>query len=67
MDTISFGVPTGSSRKPCATMAVPPEPPMPSAPTTSLRLRAIHRAKATPMAATAVPRSPVNTAASPPG
>ena len=63
---MSFGVPTGSARMPGVISAVPPEPPMPISPATSSRA-AMKRAKASAMAATAVPRSPVNTAAVPPG
>ena len=56
METISFGKPIGSTRMPAVTIDVPPPPPMPTTPATSLR-EAIKRAKASPMAATAVPRS----------
>ena len=61
METISFGTPTGSARIAGATSAVPPEPPAEITPGDAAPAGAIQRAKASAIAATAAPRSPVNT------
>ncbi len=53
-----FGRPSGSSRMPAVTIEVPPPPPMPTMPAMSSR-DSRKRAKASPIAATAVPRSSV--------
>ena len=62
----SFGTPTGSARMAGVTSAVPPEPPRPMMPAISARA-VMKRAKASAMAVTALPRSPVKTASAPPG
>ena len=60
-----LGMPTGSFRMPAVANVVPPDPPaeiMPPMP----RSRSIQRPKASAMAATDWPRSPLNTADEPP-
>src|SRR5689334_19459395 len=66
VDTMSLPTPTGRARIAGVTSAVPPDPPSPrTAPTSARPTR--NRSSATAMAATALPRSPVNTAAAPSG
>lgn len=63
---MTFGSPSGSLRMPAVIIDVPPPPPMPTTPATSSRAGR-NLAKASPMAAIAVPRSlPESTAAAPP-
>ena len=66
VETITFGQPTGSARIACVAKVVPPDPPAETMPPRSRRV-ATKRSKASAMAVTALPRSPVKTAASPPG
>ena len=66
MDTITFGTPIGSRRIARVASAVPPEPPAAMSPPRSRR-RTTNSSKATAISVTAEPRSPVNTARSPPG
>ena len=64
VDTISFGMPTGSTRMPAVASVVPPEPPAEMTP--PMRgSRSIQRAKASAIAATEPPRSSDMTADAP--
>jgi hypothetical protein len=65
VETITFGQPIGSARMPAVASEVPPEPPALMMPPRSRRVRT-NCSKACAMAVTARPRSPLNTAASPP-
>jgi len=66
VDTSSLGKPTGSARIAGPTRAAAPEPPAPTSPPRSLRWRT-KAVNASAIAATALPRSPVNTALPPAG
>lgn len=66
VETMSLGTPIGSARMPCVAIEVPPEPPAEIRPPRSRRVRR-KASKARPMAAVALPRSPLNTADSPLG
>jgi hypothetical protein len=65
-DTIIFGTPTGNARIAGVASAVPPDPPAETIPPRSRR-SSTNCSKATAIALTAEPRSPVNTARSPSG
>jgi hypothetical protein len=64
--TITFGQPMGSARMAGVASEVPPEPPALMTPPRSRRV-STKRSKAIAMAVTALPRSPLKTAASPCG
>jgi hypothetical protein len=66
VETITFGTPIGRARIAGVTRAVPPEPPAPTIPARSARVRT-NRVSASDIASTDDPRSPVNTAALPAG
>ena len=61
-----LGTPSGRRRIPAVARLVPPEPPAEMTPPIP-RSRSIQRAKASAIAVTEAPRSPVKTAAEPPG
>ena len=66
VQTSNLGQPTGSARMAGPTSAAAPEPPAPTMPPRSLRCRT-NATSASAIAATALPRSPVNTAPAPAG
>ena len=64
VETITLGQPIGSARMPCVAIEVPPEPPAEMMPPRSRRV-AMKASNASAIAAVALPRSSLNTAASP--